>query len=532
MIDRANQAGSADTILSDPRRLAALARTGLFPDVPLPSTDGVLDRFTSLAARLLHAPVSCVTLISDQEQLFAGLAGVPKLPDRRALDNGWCQQVVVAGKPLIVGDVAADSVLRTNSMVIDYGIVAYCGVPLIVDGQTLGALCAIDSKVREWTRADVTTLSELAELVQREIQLRILEREEALIPHRFEALLNAIPAGIYACDADGRLVFYNEHAAVLWGSHPPLGSREAAAFASRNITGSDGGPVLAADTPLSLALRGVVPPQPVEVTLGEAAEAVVALASAEPLVSPGGALAGAVGVLQDVTALRQASRLRNELLAFVSHELRTPLTVIVGVASFLERHGSDERSRAEATQMLVSASRRMERVVENMLQLSHLEHDRADAEPVLAQMILTDALTRFGRDFPGAEAHRIDGDRSIVVSAVQSWSALALVNLLQNAHLYGDGSEPTLVQLVLHKNELQFRVSNPGETFTDEQYEALFEPFVRRPSTRSKTPGAGLGLTTARKLAEAQGGRLLAGPRPDGQGSMFTFALPAYQQQR
>ena len=54
MNDRANQAGSAYTILSDPRRLAALARTGLFPDVPLASTDGVLDRFTSLAARLLH----------------------------------------------------------------------------------------------------------------------------------------------------------------------------------------------------------------------------------------------------------------------------------------------------------------------------------------------------------------------------------------------------------------------------------------------------------------------------------------------
>ena len=237
-------------------------------------------------------------------------------------------------------------------------------------------------------------------------------------------------------------------------------------------------------------------------------------------------------MLQDVTALRQASRLRDELLALVSHELRTPLTVNSGMASFLERHaGTTDEARAEATEKLLLASRRMERVVENMLQLSHLDHDRADSEPLLAQMIVDNALKAFARDNPHVEVEQLGGDRSLVINAVESWSALTLGNLLQNAQLYGDGSEPIMVQLVLHERELHIRVCNPGEAFADGEYEALFEPFFRRPRVRNHIPGAGLGLTTARKLAEAQGGRLLAGPRPDGLGSMFTLALPVYEDQ-
>ena len=523
---------SARAVLDDPRRLAALARTGLFSESPQPSAEGVLDRLTALAARLLGAPASCLTLISAEESLFASSAGIRKGYDRRPLADGCCQRVVIAGKSLVLSDVRADESLRCNPIVVDYGIAAYCGVPLVVQGQTLGALCALDTEPRDWSESDLTNLADLARLVEREMEVRIAEREEALVPHRLEPLLNAIPAGIYACDAEGRLVFYNERAASLWGAQPPLGSNEAEAFAVRGLTWRDGTPVPADETPFRLALKGDTLAVPEELALGTGSEAAVALVSAQLLVSPDGELAGAFGVLQDVTALRQASRLRDELLALVSHELRTPLTVISGMASFLVRHpGTTDEARAEATEKLLLASRRMERVVENMLQLSHLDHDRADSEPLLAQMIVDNALKAFARDNPQVEVGQLGGDRSLVINAVESWSALTLGNLLQNAQLYGDGSEPILVQLVLHERELHIRVCNPGEAFADGEYEALFEPFFRRPRVRNHIPGAGLGLTTARKLAEAQGGRLLAGPRPDGHGSMFTLALPVYEVQ-
>lgn len=530
MTDRANLAGSQRTTLDDPRRLATLARTGLFPEESIPATDSSLDRLSALTARLLGTPAACVTFISAHESLVAGSTGTGKGADRRALADGCCERVVLSGNPLVIDDIASDASLRTNPIVGDYGIASYCGVPLTIAGETLGALCAFDTKVHSWTSADLAILTDLAELVKHEIEMRIMQREEAIVPRRFEPLLNAIPAGIYACDADGRLVFYNERAAGLWGTHPPLGSREPDAFASRGLTRHDGTPVPEAETPVRLALRGATPPRPVELTLGAASEAAVALASAEPLVLQDGELAGAFGVLQDVTALRQASRLRDELLALVSHELRTPLTVISGMASYLDHHREHEDGAStQAIETLVLASRRMERVVENMLQLSHLDHDRAEPEPLLAEMLVDSALASFARDFPDARVGRLDGAGRVVVLAVESWSAFALANLLQNAQLYGHGSDSTQIQLVRHENELHIRVCNPGDALTAAEYEALFEPFFRRPHTRNTIPGAGLGLTTARKLAEAQGGRLLAGPRPDGRGSMFTLALPVYQ---
>lgn len=207
-----------------------------------------------------------------------------------------------------------------------------------------------------------------------------------------------------------------------------------------------------------------------------------------------------------------------------------PSRLSAGWRHSLSVTASAETGRAEAIEKLVLASRRMERVVENMLQLSHLDHDRADPEPLLAQMVLDKAVTAFARDFPEAEVGQLAGAQGSVVFAVESWCVLAVTNLLQNAQLYGDGSEVTVVQTVLQDSELHIRVCNPGETFNADEYETLFEPFFRGRRTRNHIPGAGLGLTTARKLAEAQGGRLLAGPRPDGGGSMFSLALPVYQE--
>ena len=170
----------------------------------------------------------------------------------------------------------------------------------------------------------------------------------------------------------------------------------------------------------------------------------------------------------------------------------------------------------------------MERVVENMLQLSRLNHDGLEPEPVLAQRILNRALHSNTADFPLVSVSRAGNGLHAIAFAVESWSVLALTNLLHNATQYGDPSEPPLVEVVLQGDEVQFRVSNAGPTFTDEEFRALFEPFFRRPETRDRIPGAGLGLATARKLAEAQGGRLLAGARPDNKGPTFTLVLPAY----
>lgn len=516
-------------ILSNPERLAALARTGLMVPREAPG-EPVFDELAMLAARVVSAPVALVSLVGEDEQHFIGATGVPGGVRRAPL--GLCQFVVAADAPLVIPNVPShpDAELRANPAIDQFGIVAYCGIPLHLDGAVVGALYALDRTARAWSERDVEVLLGLASLAQRELHAIAQRRQEALVPLRFAQLLNALPAGVYVCDATGHILVYNDRAATLWGIHPAPGFTETEAFSYRKLMRTDGTALPAGETPLAAVLAKGMAYAATELVIGSGQGRTVVLAAAEPLFDIDGSLAGAIGVIHDVSVAHAASRMRDELLELVSHELRTPLTVISGMSSYLARHGPEAGDEAKQTAAaeLVSASRRMERVLGNMLQLSRLASDSVEPEPILAQAILDRALVAHRSDFPRTTVLQVGGGRDLIANAVENWSVFALANLLHNAERHGDSAEPPRIEIALESEEVHFRVSNAGVVLSEDEYGALFQPFYRRAETRRRVPGTGLGLTTARSLAESQGGRVLAGPRADHLGSTFTLALPVY----
>ena len=172
---REESGGSIDTVLAavrDPDRLAALRATGALEGARRPA----LDRIADVASRVLNAPVSFVTLVDEDRQVFAGCIGLVKEPwasDRSTpLSHSFCQHAVAKREPLIVGDAREDPVLKTNLAVRDLDVIAYLGVPLIgPDGAALGSLCVIDDKPRLWTTEQVEILSALAHSVVTELRL-------------------------------------------------------------------------------------------------------------------------------------------------------------------------------------------------------------------------------------------------------------------------------------------------------------------------------------------------------------------------
>jgi two-component system sensor histidine kinase KdpD len=100
-----------------------------------------------------------------------------------------------------------------------------------------------------------------------------------------------------------------------------------------------------------------------------------------------------------------------------------------------------------------------------------------------------------------------------------------LVNLVENAAKYAPKDAPIEVSAARCDGELSIRVADRGPGVPPAESEAIFEPFYRRPGTLPDVGGAGLGLSIARRLAEAQGGRLEYQPRAGG-GSEFTLYLP------
>jgi diguanylate cyclase (GGDEF)-like protein len=161
--------------LSDPRRLAALAESGLVDSPP----EQAFDRVTRLVAETLHVPVALFTLVTGERQVYKSSVGVGDVRET-PISHSFCRHVVESGAPLEVVDAREHPKVRDNPAINDHGVVAYLGMPLTTsDGVRLGALCAIDHEPRQWTGRDHGVLEDLAGAAMAEVELRRANRAVA-----------------------------------------------------------------------------------------------------------------------------------------------------------------------------------------------------------------------------------------------------------------------------------------------------------------------------------------------------------------
>src|SRR5690348_5831230 len=123
--------------LAEPDRLVALRRArGLLSSASVPID--VLVRLLSAAA---GAPIGLLSLVDADRLYVIGRHGFPDL-DEAPLDSSFCQFVVSADAPLVIGDARLDPKLRELPAVVDIGAVAYLGQPIHDGtGRPLGAVC-------------------------------------------------------------------------------------------------------------------------------------------------------------------------------------------------------------------------------------------------------------------------------------------------------------------------------------------------------------------------------------------------------
>jgi diguanylate cyclase (GGDEF)-like protein len=158
--------------LAHPSRLAALRATGMLDN----SRNPVLDRLTRLVTRLLGVPISLVSLVDDAAQHFPGMHGLGgPVGETRCtpLTHSFCQHVVTNDALLQVNDASLNPLVQDNLAFTELGVIAYAGVPLrTAEGETLGALCAIDMQPVDWTPEQIAILEDLATAAMAEIELR------------------------------------------------------------------------------------------------------------------------------------------------------------------------------------------------------------------------------------------------------------------------------------------------------------------------------------------------------------------------
>jgi len=160
--------------LTDPKRLRTLAELGVL-DAP---AEEAFDRLTRLAGALLKVPVALTSFVDDHRQFFKSCFGEIAEPwhsERQTpLSHSFCQHVVIRDEELIVRDAREHPLVRTNMAINDLGVIAYAGIPIRApNGQTLGSFCAIDTRPRDWSEAELANLRDLAACVDSEIALRL-----------------------------------------------------------------------------------------------------------------------------------------------------------------------------------------------------------------------------------------------------------------------------------------------------------------------------------------------------------------------
>jgi two-component system sensor histidine kinase KdpD len=218
----------------------------------------------------------------------------------------------------------------------------------------------------------------------------------------------------------------------------------------------------------------------------------------------------------DAEALRRSDAVKTAVIRSVAHDLRTPLATIEAALDGLRLGGSDREPLLDTAGLELA---RLERLVENLLDLSRVEAGAAVPAPELwpADALAGQAL----EELPGAA--RVDVDLGAGLPAVRADAVQVqriLVNLLDNALKFSD--EPVTLRADAAGGEILLRVEDRGAGVAPGERESIFEPFQHA----AGSGGAGLGLAIARAFAVANGGRLWVEPRAGG-GSAFVLALPA-----
>jgi two-component system phosphate regulon sensor histidine kinase PhoR len=239
-------------------------------------------------------------------------------------------------------------------------------------------------------------------------------------------------------------------------------------------------------------------------------------------------LGGAVTTFLDVSEIRRLEQVRRDFVANASHELKTPLTSVRGFAETLLEGDPPEELRRGFLQSIRANTLRLQRLVDDLLDLSRLESGGwvAQTESVAVAEAAREAWVGYAHE---AEERGITFETEGDAAARADRQGLEQIfrNLLENALRHtGDGGQIHVGVRALDDGSVQIEVSDDGEGIPSRALPRVFERFYRADSSRARdVGGTGLGLAIVRHLVGAMGGEAEAESEL-GRGTTVRFTLP------
>lgn len=245
-----------------------------------------------------------------------------------------------------------------------------------------------------------------------------------------------------------------------------------------------------------------------------------------------------LAVLRDVTREKEVSKIKNDFVSYVSHELKTPLASITAyIEMLLDGEANDEAMQQEFYGVIQSQAKRLNRLIENILNVSRIESGLMKLKKESVSLtILVDEQVQMIRGYAEDRSIQIMGQKPIVfdqVYADRDMMAQVIVNLLSNAIKYNSPGGSVTIETEVDESQSAVRVCvhDTGVGIPSDEILHVFDKFYRASSNEDRAEGTGLGLSLVRQIVEKiHGGRVFVKSQV-GSGSTFGFELPLVTRQ-
>ena len=243
---------------------------------------------------------------------------------------------------------------------------------------------------------------------------------------------------------------------------------------------------------------------------------------------------GVIAVIQDITEHVNLDKMQKELVADVSHELKTPITSIMGYADTLLEGGYDQETQTKFINVIASESRRMARLVTDLLTLSRYDSNKKKTEKEefdLGELVkacqekLAIEIKKKGHkitSFVTADVPPVYADKDDIERVI--------LNILTNSIKYTPDGGEIKIYVGFVYNDAYIKVFDNGIGIPEEDLNKIFERFYRVDKSRTREMGgSGLGLSIAKEILDKNGGSIDIKSKV-GEGTEVVIRIPTKQE--
>ena len=242
---------------------------------------------------------------------------------------------------------------------------------------------------------------------------------------------------------------------------------------------------------------------------------------------------GVIAVIQDITEHVKLDNMQKELVADVSHELKTPITSIMGYADTLLEGGYDEETQTKFLNVIASESRRMARLVTDLLTLSRYDSNKKKTRKETfdlgdlvkrCQEKLAIEIKKKGHkvtSFVTADVPPVYADKDDIERVV--------LNILTNSIKYTPDNGEIKIYVGFVYNDAYIKIFDNGIGIPEDDLSRIFERFYRVDKARTREMGGtGLGLSIAKEILDKNGGSIDIKSKV-GEGTEVVIRIPSKQ---